>query len=294
MTVGRFRPIYGEIAAPVKFLLLLCLLAAVPASGAASRLDLPYDVELDAAGRIVVADGGRHQLLRWDAARRRLVVLKSGVGEPTCLVFDRRGNLYLSDVAGGLVRRLDARGRMSIVLRLEAAAGVTVDPAGRHLAVASISRGVVRVGLANGAVETIAGMGELRMTHGVAYAPNGDLWIADTGAGVYRLPPGGSLELVSRVRAFRVVPLAGGGAYLISGGPTGGRVDRLSADGKLTRVAGTGRLSRHADGIPATRAGILPSDVVPLPGGRLLLTQTEPVAALRVVDRAGTIRTIVR
>ena len=59
-------------------------------------------------------------------------------------------------------------------------------------------------------------------------------------------------------------------------------------------MAGTGRLSPHADGIPATRAGILPSDVAPLPGGRLLLTQTEPVAALRVVDRAGTIRTIVR
>ena len=272
----------------------MLVLVALPASTAAPRLALPYDVELDPGGRIVIADGGHHQLLRWDAARKRLVVLKTGVGEATCLAFDRRGNVYLSDVANGVVRRVDARGRMSTVLRLDRAASVSVDPSGRYLAVASFTRGVVRVTLATGDVEAIAGIGELKTPHGVAYARNGDLWIADTGAGIFRLPPGGSLELVSRQRAFRVVPLAGGGAYLISGRPTGGRVDRLWSTGTLTRVAGTGRLTRHADGIPATRAGILPSDVAPLPGSRLLLTQTEPVAALRVIDRAGTIRTIVR
>ena len=273
--------------------MLVVLLVALPAS-AAPRLELPYDIELDPAGRTVIADGGRHQLLRWDAAQKRLVVLKTGVGEPTCLAFDRRGNVYLSDVAGGVVRRVDVRGRMTTVLRLDRAASVSVDPSGGYLAVASFTRGVVRVTLATGDVETIARLGELKTPHGVAYAPNGDLWIADTGAGVFRLPPGGSLELVSRVRAFRVAPLAGGAAYLISGGPTGGRVDRLSSTGTLTRVAGNGRLTRHADGIRATRAGILPSDVLPLSGGRLLLTQIEPVAALRVIDRAGTIRTIVR
>jgi hypothetical protein len=289
LTLGRFRPINGEIAVLVKLLVLV--LIAVPASVPAPSLVLPYDVELDPAGRIVIADGGRHQLLRWDAARKRLVAVKSGVGEPTCLAFDRRGNVYLSDVAAGLVRRVDRRGRISTVLRLERAAGVSVDPSGRYLAVASFTRGVVRVNLVDGSSERIA---QLETPHGVAYAPNGDLWIADTGAGVYRLRPGGQPELVSRVRAFRVVPLAGGGAYLVSGGPNGGRVDHLSADGRLTRVAGNGRLSRHADGVPATRAGILPSDVAPLRGGRLLLTQTEPVPALRVIDRSGTIRTLVR
>jgi hypothetical protein len=294
LTVGRFRRIYGDIASLVKFLVLA--LVALPASAAPPRPVLPYDVELAPSGRIVIADGGRHQLLRWDAARKRLVILRRGVGEATCLAFDRRGNLYLSDVAGGVVRRIEARGRMSTVLRLEAAAGVAVDPAGRHLAVASIVRGVVRVELASGAVETIAEVGRdgVRGPHGVAYAANGDLWIADPGGGVYRLRAGGSLERVIDYPAYRVVPLRGGGAYLVSGSPNGGRVVRLGPDGSVAPVAGTGRLSRHADGIPATRAGILPSDVAPLSGGRLLLTQTKPVAALRVIDRAGTIRTIAR
>jgi hypothetical protein len=295
LTVGRFRRIYGEIALLVKVLVLVVV--ALPASASpAPRLVLPYDVELDPSGRIVIADGGKHQLVRWDAERKRLVVFKTGVGEATCLAFDRRGNLYVSDVAGGLVRRIDASGRMSTVLRLEAAAGVSLDPAGRHLAVASIVRGVVRVELASGVVETIAavGEGELKGPHGVAYAANGDLWIADPGSGVHRLRAGGRLERATAYPAYRVVPLRGGGAYLVSGTPSGGRVVRLRPDGSLTRVAGTGRLSRHADGIRATRAGILPSDVAPMTEGRLLLTQTQAVAALRVIDRAGTIRTIVR
>ena len=132
----------------------------------------------------------------------------------------------------------------------------------------------MRVELAGGRAETIAAIGDNGLTtpHGVAYAANGDLWIADTGAGVYRLRSGGPLQVVARV-------------------PGGGRVDRLAPDGTLTRVAGTGRLARPADGIPARRAGILPSDVAPLPGGRLLLTQTAPVPALRVIDRSGRIST---
>jgi hypothetical protein len=76
----------------------------------------------------------------------------------------------------------------------------------------------VRVELAGGRAETIAAIGDNGLTtpHGVAYAANGDLWIADTGAGVYRLRSGGPLQVVARVPAFRVVPLAGGGAYLRS------------------------------------------------------------------------------
>jgi len=272
------------------------LLVALPASTAAPKLQLPYDVELDPAGRIFVADGGRHQLLRWDARRRQLIVTKSGLGEPTCLAFDRHGNVYLSDVANGVVRRIDSRGTLSTVARLSRAAGVSVDPTGRYLAIASFTRGIVRVELASGTAETIAAIGDGGLTtpHGVAYAANGDLWIADTGGAVYRVRSGGPLEIVARVPAFRVVPLAGGGAYLISGSPTGGHVDRLGPDGSLTRVAGTGRLGRHVDGIPAVRAGILPSDVAPLSGGRLLLTQTEPVPALRLIGRSGKITTVLR
>ena len=90
------------------------------------------------------------------------------------------------------------------------------------------------------------------------------------------------------------MPLADGGALLLSGGPSGGRVQRLAPDGKLTTVAGTGRLGPHRDGIAATRAGIMPTDAAVLAGGAILVAQAEPIPAIRRIDRNGKITTLVR
>jgi DNA-binding beta-propeller fold protein YncE len=272
---------------------------------------LPYDVELDAGGRIYVADGGRHQVFRWDARIRRLVAVvgtgargssgdggparKARIDEPTCLVFDRYGNLYVSDVHNGVVRRIDRRGVISTVARLRAAAGVAVDPSGRYLVVASIEQGVSRFELASGASETLAAIGDAGLVapHGVAYDASGNLWIADPGGHVFRIAAGTNrLEPVASVSAFRIVPQRDGSAFVVSGDPRGGRVERLGADGGLTLVAGTGTLGRHVNGIPATGAAILPSDVAAVAGGALLLAQTVP--AIRRIDRAGRITTFVR
>jgi streptogramin lyase len=291
---------------------LVMALAVVPSSVGASQLRLPFDVELDPAGRVFLADGGRHQILRWDAAHRRLVVFagsgrrgsdgdggpatKARLDEPTCLAFDRRGNLYIADVARGVVRRIDKRGRISTVARVPRAAGVSADPTGHYLAIASLTEGVLRIDLRTFARERVAAVGEagIETPHGVAYGESGELWIADTGGHVFRIVPGASPEIVANVGAFRVVPLADGGAYLVSGTPNGGRVDRLATGGVVTRVVGTGRLGPHADGIAATRAGILPSDVALTTGGTLLVTQTEPVPALRIVRASGAIATVIR
>jgi sugar lactone lactonase YvrE len=275
------------------------VLVAMSAAAAAPapRLALPYDVELGPAGRIYVADGGRHQILRWDARRKRFAVVAARIGEPTCLAFDRSGSLYFSDVHNGLVRRIDTRGAITTVARVKAAAGVTVDPSGRSLAVASIELGVLRVDLASGTTETIAAIGDAGLTapHGVAYDARGDLWIADPGGHVFRVAAGSTtLDAIAPLDVFRIVPRADGSAYVVSGDPNGGRVQLLRADGTVAPVAGTGRLGRHVDGIPATRAAMLPSDVAPLAGGALLVAQTAPVAAIRRIDRAGRITTLIR
>ena len=122
-----------------------------------------------------IADGERHQVLRYDLATRRLSVYAgtgrsgtSGDGgpaararltEPTELVLDRAGNLYFSDVNQGRVRRIDRRGIITTVARVPAAAGVAVDPTGRFLAIASIEGWVYRVELATGARRRLAGDG---------------------------------------------------------------------------------------------------------------------------------------
>ena len=286
--------------------------ASVATAAAPPRLSIPYDIELDPAGRIFIADGGKHQIFRWDARRKRFVVVAgtgkrgaSGDGGPALrarldeiagLAFDRSGNLYVADVHYGVVRRIDRRGIITTVARAPGAAGVAVDPTGRWLAVASIADGVYRFELATGgARESVVAVGEHGLTgpHGLAYDAAGDLLIADPGSSVLRVAPDGTVTPVPAAHGAKVVPLAGGAVLVLNGSPSGGQVQRVAADGTVTTVAGTGKLGRHADGVPATRAGILPGDAA-LQGAAILIAEIKPVPSIRRVDRTGKITTLAR
>jgi hypothetical protein len=64
--------------------MLLALAATAPAESARPlRLLLPYDVEIDPAGRVHVADGLAHRIFRWDPRARQLVVV-AGHGRRRC------------------------------------------------------------------------------------------------------------------------------------------------------------------------------------------------------------------
>ena len=85
-----------------------------------------------------------------------------------------------------------------------------------------------------------------------------------------------------------------GNLFLVAGSRNGGTVTELDASGAVRRVIGTGRLGRHADSVAATRLGFLPSDVEPV-GGALLISQTQPVAAIRRIGPgSGIVTTLLR
>ena len=195
-------------------LLFAAGLAAAAPAAAPPHLALPYDVELDSAGRVFIADGGKHQVFRWDARHKRLVVVagtgkrgSSGDGGPAVharldeiagLAFDRSGNLYVADVHYGVVRRIDRRGIITTVAHATGSAGIAVDPTGRWLAVASIADGVYRFELATGTRESVVAVGEHGVTgpHGLAYDAAGNLLIADPGSAVLRVTPDGTVTPV--------------------------------------------------------------------------------------------------
>jgi hypothetical protein len=182
------------------------------------------------------------------------------------------------------------------VARVSGAAGVAVDPSSRYLAVASIAEGVFRFELATGTREAVVAIGEHGLTgpHGLAYDAGGTLWIGDPGSSILRVDPSGTVDAIPGAHGGKVAPIAGGGALILNGGPSGGRVQRVGADGSVTTVAGTGKIGRHVDGVAATRVGILPTDAAPLPGGAFLVGEAKPVPSIRRVDRAGKITTLVR
>jgi hypothetical protein len=304
-------------------LAVAAVFAATGGAAPAPKLMLPYDLE--AKGSVVfIADGMRHQILRYGLEKRRLTVFagtgrtgSSGDGgpaararltEPTELVFDSAGNLYFSDVNQGRVRRIDRRGIITTVARVPAAAGVAVDPTSRYLAIASIEGWVYRVELAMDVKERLAGDGtevssgdggaataaQLNRPHDVTYDARGNLLIAEL-AGIRRIDAvTGRIETAFTRQAFKVVLGPRGTLFLLNGNPSGGTVTQIDANGAVLRVIGTGKLSRPIDRAPIGRVGFLPSDVEPV-GGALLISQTEPIPAVRrLASGSGTLTTVIR
>ena len=313
----------------MRYVIALLVAGVIVASASASvqapapRLILPYDLEAD-GNTVYVADGLRHQILRYDLATRRLTV-HAGTGspgtsgdggpaararltEPTELVLDRAGNLYFSDVNQGRVRRIDRRGIITTVTRVPAAAGVAVDPSGRYLAIASIEGWVYRVDLRTGVRRRLAGDGTeasggdggpavdapLNGPHDVTYDAGGNLLIAEL-TSVRRIDARtGTIGTAFSLPAFKVIPGPRGTFFLLAGRPSGGTITQVDARGEVLKVIGTGKLSPHADRAAIGRVGFLPSDIEPVAGG-LLISQTKPVPALRrLAAGSSTLTTVIR
>ncbi len=310
------------LGATLVTLLAAVLLVAATTAAAPSRLVLPYDLE--SSGRVLyIADGGRNQVLRYDVRTRKLRVLAgtgvagaSGDGGPARrarldevagLALDHAGNLYVADLGNGRVRRIARSGMITTVARVTAVVALDVDPTGRYLAIASIENRIHRLDLATGRLERLAGDGTTESSgdggpaaaaqvdnpHGLAYDAGGNLLIAEQDA-IRRIDAEtGEIGTLRRGPAGKVVSAPGGIVYLLNGSPNGGTVDRIDASGRVTRVAGTGRLSPHRTRQAATRAGILPTDLEVLADGTLLLAQTKPVPAVQRLG-GGRLTTILR
>lgn len=296
-------------------------LAAPAASAPTPRLELPYDLEAR-NGFLYIADGERHQILRYNLARRRLTIFagtgrpgtsgdggparRARLSEPAEIALDPAGNLYFSDVHEGRVRRVDRRGVITTVARVAASAGLSVDPRGRYLAIGSIEGFVYRMALPTGPLERLAGDGtaassgdggpateaQVNEPHDVTYDPAGNLLITEA-AGVRRIDADtGTIDTLFAKCVCKVVPGGRGTLYLMSGDPRGGKVTQVDSSGTVLRVIGTGRLSRHRDRVAIGKVGFLPTDVEPI-GGAILIAQAQPIPAVRKLASGSRIVTTV-
>ncbi|MGZ8783016.1 MAG: SMP-30/gluconolactonase/LRE family protein [Gaiellaceae bacterium] len=269
---------------------LLAATAEAPHAGR-TQLQLPYDLE--SRGRTVyVADGLRHQILRFDLETRRLTVVagtgragfsgdggaatKAQLDEVVGVALDRAGNLYAADLGNGRIRRIAPDGAISTVARVAAAAAVAVDPDNRYLAIASLENAVYLLDLRTSKLTRFA---HADNPHGLAYDRVGNLLVAEQ-SGLRRFDAkSGKSTVVLRAQIFKVHVAPSGAVYVLSGSPSGGAVDRL-VGGRAVRVVGTGGLTTYRATQPALRAGVLPADLEVLADGTILLSQSKPVAAI--------------
>ena len=171
----------------------------------AAQLNTPYSVVLDDAGNLYIADFGNNLVRKVDAAGVISTVAGTVAGDgsslrdgvpataawltlPSGLALDRAGNLYISNLGKGRVRKVDAAGVISTV--------------------------------AGGGMEYFGGDGgpataaQLSSPWGVALDGAGNLYIADSGN-----------NRIRRVRPPAMPPsISAGGVVLASGAPLVNRI----------------------------------------------------------------------
>ncbi|HBY62448.1 MAG TPA: hypothetical protein DEH78_21710, partial [Solibacterales bacterium] len=263
-----------------------------------ARLYWPHGVAVDGQGNVFIAD--RLHLRIRKVAANALISTAAGVGKsvaagdggpataaqllsPRAVALDRTGNLYIADTTSDRIRKVSPAGVISSVagggtsagapdgspatsIQLAAPGGVTVDQAGNVYLADSQSHRVRRVTPA-GVSNTVAGTGlagasgdggpgtaaRLFYPHGLAVDSTGNLYIADT---------------------------------------MNHRIRRLSPEGVITTVAGTGVGGYTGDGDAATRAQLNSPYGVAFDGTGSLYIADTGNHAIRKVSPAGTITTV--
>ncbi|HEX6293026.1 MAG TPA: RHS repeat-associated core domain-containing protein [Herpetosiphonaceae bacterium] len=257
-------------------------------------LDRPQDVVLGSDGSLYIADTFNHRIRR--VGPDGIISTIAGTGEsgfsgdggpataaeldyPVALALAADGTLYIADSDNHRIRKIAPNGIISTV-----AGGGSM--------------------LGDGGPATSA---QLRRPDDVILAADGTLYIADTGHGrVRKVSPDGIITTVvgtgtagfsgdggpatsAKLSSPAGLALAADGSLLIA--DTGNnRIRKVSPDGIISTVAGTGVYGSSGDGGPATSANLSwPTDVLVDADGRLYIVEEDHI---RRVSRDGTIMTV--
>ncbi|MGW4596232.1 NHL domain-containing protein [Streptomyces sp. NPDC004457] len=281
-----------------------------------AQVNRPYGVAVDSTGTLYFSDFQNHRIRRITTDGRISTVAGTGVAGfggdngpavsaqlnwPREIAVDRAGDIYVVDTNNHRVRKITADGRITTVAGTGAAAfggdggpataarlnlptGVAVGGDG-VLYVAEYVNNRVRKIAADGTISTVAGTGavgfagdggpavsaQLNRPHAVAVDGEGVLYIADgENHRVRKVTADGKIGTVAGTGAAGFAgdggPAASAQLYLPVGlalDSTGAlyiaefrnhRVRKVTADGKITTVAGTGAAGFAGDGGPGATA----------------------------------------
>jgi sugar lactone lactonase YvrE len=268
-----------------------------------ARLNLPFDVALDARGDLYLSDTFNQRIRKVDRSTGRIInvagdgkpgfsgdrgpAVEARLHEPYGIVLSPDGDLFFADRLNRRVRRVDGRTAMITTVAGDGSKatsgdggpgtaaglvepnGVALSRDGRTLFIADVAGHRIRsIDLRSGRISTFAGTGRPR--HDGDGGPAAKASIA--GARAVDVGPDGSVYILEREgNSLRVV-----------------RPDT----GTITTIAGTGARGYSGDGGPASSATFNgPKELAVDPAGNVWIVDTEN-HAIRVVDAAtGRVRT---
>jgi sugar lactone lactonase YvrE len=231
----------------------------------ATRLNVPEDVAVDAAGNLYIADKENHRIRKVDPSGTITTVAGNGSGGfggdggaatdaslyyPSGVTVDGAGNLYLADTSNQRIRRVDAAtgtittvagtgtagfggdGGLATEAKLSYPTGVAVDGAGNLYLADKNNHRIRRVDAADETISTVAGTGTGNY-HGDG-GPATDAWLWEPGG--VTLDATGNLYITDR---------------------TNRRVRKVdAATGVISTVAGSGNVTYEGDGGLGTSAKV--------------------------------------
>ncbi|MFE9680875.1 RICIN domain-containing protein [Streptomyces sp. NPDC006285] len=263
-----------------------------------AQLNRPYAVAMDSAGTLYIVDHNNHRVRKVTTDGQIRAVAGTGVAGPEgdsgpaalaqlngprSVAADSTGVLYIADSGNHRVRKVTADGKISTIVgtgtagrtpdgeratdaQLNVPAGVAVDSIGT-LYVSDLNNHQIRKVTTDGRISTLAGTGvagpggddglavsaQLNSPYGLAVDGAGDVYVADSG---------------------------------------NHRVRKVTADGKISTVVGTGIAGHAPDGSPATSAQLhLPVGVAVDSAGNLYIADHHN-HQVRKVTTEGKISTV--
>jgi sugar lactone lactonase YvrE len=302
-----------------------------------AQLAWPVGLALDSAGNLFIADNA-NQRVRKVTPAGIISTIAGGVAGysgdggpaanaqinwPTSLAFDASGNLYITDTANHVIRRVSGAGIITTVATgLNQAEGVAVDSSGNlYIADYSVTTNddgdyvysgrVLRVN-SSGTTDTIAGDGVqgLSTPQGMTVDTSGNLFVADAVAGkVLKISSGGVITTAAGDFPQYTCPayysfgrtqlLCPGGVAVDRAGnlyvaDTGhGRIAKISPQGDVANIVGDGTPGNYwGDGGKAADAALfVPVGVVVDASANLYIADTRN-SRVRKVSPDGVITTV--
>lgn len=255
----------------------------------AADLNTPDGIFLDSAGVLYIADTFSHRIRRVAANGTISTALGPEIGTagerlsfPKDVIAGSGGVLYVVDPGNNLIRRVAANGAVSVFAgnRQRAFAGD-----GGPASAATLGNPVGILPDRGGNI-FIADMENLRIRR----VSTGGIISTVAGNGNYRIAPEGSAAVRSYLSIPHSIAIAADGSLYIADAQSH-RIVRVSKEGAMTTVAGTGQFGYSGDGGPATRARIYyPKGVALDRAGNLYISDTLN-SVVRRVNPQGIIST---
>jgi DNA-binding beta-propeller fold protein YncE len=160
----------------------------------------PADVQITASGNILVADSFGSGVYKYSSTGQSLGLFSSlGLSRADFMAFDSQGNLYVTDPSDGVVRKISPSGvdEGNFLTHVLGITGISFDPMGNLYAAFATQAGsdtdMIRKYSASGQDLGLITSTGLNQPFGIAFGPNGNLYVANSGSNtIHEFSPAGA------------------------------------------------------------------------------------------------------